>query len=46
MQVKKPQLELDMKKKKKKKKNWTWNNRLVTNQERTTSRLYIVSVLI
>jgi len=23
-------------------KNWTWNNRLVPNQERSTSRLYIV----
>jgi len=26
--------------------NWTWNNRLVPNRERTTSRLYIVTVLI
>ena len=25
-------------------KNWTWNNRLVPNQERSTSRLYIVTV--
>ena len=27
----------------KKKKNWTWNNRLVPNQERSMSRLYISS---
>ena len=27
-------------------KNWTWNNRLVSNQERGTSRLYIVTLLI
>ena len=26
--------------------NWTWNNRLVPNKERTTSRLYIVTLLI
>ena len=26
--------------------NWTWNNRLVPNRERSTSRLYIVSLLI
>ena len=26
--------------------NWAWNNRLVPNRERTTSRLYIVTVLI
>ena len=26
--------------------NWTWNNRLVPNQERHTSRLYIVTLLI
>ena len=26
--------------------NWTWNNRLVPNQERNTSRLYIVTLLI
>ena len=26
--------------------NWTWNNRLVPNQERSMSRLYIVSLLI
>ena len=25
--------------------NWTWNNRLVPNQERITSRLYIVTLL-
>ena len=25
--------------------NWTWNNRLVPNQERSTSRLYIVTHL-
>ena len=25
---------------------WTWNNRLVPNKERTTSRLYIVTLLI
>ena len=27
-------------------KNWTWNNRLVPNWERSTSRLYIVTLLI
>ena len=26
--------------------NWTWNNRLVPNRERSTSRLYIVTLLI
>ena len=26
--------------------NWTWNNKLVPNQERSTSRLYIVTLLI
>ena len=26
--------------------NWTWNNRLVPNWERSTSRLYIVTQLI
>ena len=26
--------------------NWTWNNRLVSNRERNTSRLYIVNLLI
>ena len=26
--------------------NWTWNNRLVQNQESSTSRLYIVTLLI
>ena len=26
--------------------NWTWNNRLVPNRERSTSRLYIVALLI
>ena len=26
--------------------NWTWNNRLVPNLERSTSRLYIVTLLI
>ena len=26
--------------------NWAWNNRLVPNRERSTSRLYIVSLLI
>ena len=26
--------------------NWTWNNRLVPNQERSTSKLYIVTLLI
>ena len=26
--------------------NWTWNNRLVPNQERRTSSLYIVTLLI
>ena len=36
MQVKKQQLELDM----------NWNNRLVPNQETSTSRLSIVSLLI
>ena len=30
----------------KKKKNWTWNHRLVPNRERSTSRLYIVTLLI
>ena len=29
-----------------KKKNWTWNNRLVPNRKRSTSRLYIVTLLI
>ena len=32
--------------KKKKKKNWTWNNRLVPNRKRNTSRLYIITLLI
>ena len=26
--------------------NWTWNNRLVPNQERSTSRLYMATLLI
>ena len=26
--------------------NWTWNDRLVPNKERSTSRLYIVTLLI
>ena len=26
--------------------NWTWNNRLVVNRKRSTSRLYIVTLLI
>ena len=26
--------------------NWTWNNRLVPNWEKSTSRLYIVTLLI
>ena len=26
--------------------NWTWNNRLVPNRKRGTSRLYIVTLLI
>ena len=26
--------------------NWTWNNRLILNQERSMSRLYIVTLLI
>ena len=26
--------------------NWTWNNRLVPNWERSTSRLYVVTLLI
>ena len=30
----------------KKQQNWTWNNRLFPNQERNTSRLYIVTLLI
>ena len=30
----------------KKKQNWTWNNRLATNQERSMSRLYTVTLLI
>ena len=29
-----------------KQQNWTWNNRLVPNRERSTSRLYIVTLLI
>jgi len=27
-------------------KNWTWNNRLVPNRKRSTSRVYIVTLLI
>src|SRR5574337_505832 len=27
-------------------KNWTWNNRLVPNRKRSTSRLYIVTLFI
>ena len=27
-------------------KNWTWNNRLVPNWERSTSRLYIITLFI
>ena len=27
-------------------KNWTWNNRLVPNRKKSTSRLYIVTLLI
>ena len=27
-------------------KNWTWNNRLVPNLERSTLRLYIVTLLL
>ena len=30
----------------KKKKNWTWNNRLVQNRKRSTSRQYIITLLI
>ena len=30
----------------KKQQNWTWNNELVPNWERSTSRLYIVTLLI
>ena len=30
----------------KKKKNWAWNNRLVPNRKRSTSRLYTVTLLI
>ena len=30
----------------KKQQNWTWNNRLDPNQKRSTSRLYIVTLLI
>ena len=26
--------------------NWTWSNRLVPNWERSTSRLYVVALLI
>ena len=26
--------------------NWTWNNRLIPNKERSTSRLHIVTLLI
>ena len=29
-----------------KKQNWTWNNRLVPNRKRSTSRLYVVTLLI
>ena len=29
-----------------KQQNWKWNNRLVPNQERSTSRLYIITLLI
>ena len=29
-----------------KQQNWTWNNRLVPNRKRSTSRLYIVTLLI
>ena len=29
-----------------KQQNWTWNNRLVPNSQRSTSRLYIVTLLI
>ena len=29
-----------------KQQNWTWNNRLVVNQERSMSRLYLVTLLI
>ena len=29
-----------------KKQNWPWNNRLVPNRERSTSKLYIVTLLI
>ena len=29
----------------KKQQNWIWNNRLAPNRERSTSRLYIVTVL-
>ena len=28
-----------------KQQNWTWNNRLVPNRKRSTTRLYIVTVL-
>ena len=27
-------------------KSWTWNNRLVPNRKRSTSKLYIVTLLI
>ena len=30
----------------KKQHSWTWNNRLVPNRERSTSKLYIVTLLI
>ena len=26
--------------------NWTWNNRLIPNRKRSTSRLYVVTLLI
>ena len=29
-----------------KQQNWTWNNRLVANRKRSTSSLYIVTLLI
>ena len=31
---------------KKQQENWTWNNRLVPNRKRSTSRLYIVTLVI
>ena len=44
MQIRKQQLELDMEQQTVP--NRTWKNRLVPNRKRSTSRLYIVTLLI